>query len=62
MYGIKEFRKSKGLKQEYMADLIKTSKVNYCKKENGLVKFSLDEAYAISKRFGEPIESIFGRP
>lgn len=43
-----------------MQRLSMVSKVNYSKKENGKVKFSLNEAFLISKYFGEPIEAIFG--
>ena len=60
MTAIKKFRESQGMKQEDFAAIIKVSKVNYCKKENGKVKFSLDEAFLISKYFNKPIESIFG--
>lgn len=56
---IKIFRESKGLKQEYFAELIGTSTVNYSKKENGQVKFSLHEAKKIAEHFKEPIEVIF---
>lgn len=57
---IRTFRESLGMKQEDFAAIINVSKVNYSKKENGKVKFSLNEAYAISKHFKQPIESIFG--
>lgn len=60
MSAIKEFRTSLGLKQEYFAGIIHVSKVNYSKKENGKVKFSLDEAFLISNHFKKPIETIFG--
>jgi DNA-binding XRE family transcriptional regulator len=60
MSGIKKFRESLGLKQEDFAAIIHVSKVNYCKKENGKVKFSLNEAFMISNFFNEPIEKIFG--
>ncbi len=60
MTTIKEFRKSLGLKQEDFAKIIHVSKVNYSKKENGKVKFSLNEAFLISNYFKKPIESIFG--
>lgn len=56
---IKKFRESLGMTQEEFADIIHVSKVNYSKKENGKVKFSLNEAFMISKHFNKPIESIF---
>lgn len=60
MSAIKKFRESVGLKQENFAAIINVSKVNYSKKENGKVKFSLDEAFMISKHFNKPVEFIFG--
>lgn len=57
---IKKFRESLGMKQEEFAAIINVSKVNYSKKENGKVKFSLNEAYRISNHFNKPIETIFG--
>lgn len=58
---IKNFRESVGMKQEEFAAIIGVSKVNYSKKENGKVKFSLNEAYAIAKYFNKTIEAIFGK-
>ena len=60
MSDIRKFRESLGLKQEDFAEIIHVSKVNYSKKENGKVKFSLNEAFLISKHFKKPIEAIFG--
>lgn len=60
MSAVKKFRESIGLKQEDFAAIINVSKVNYSKKENGKVKFSLDEAFMISKHFNKPVEFIFG--
>ena len=57
---IRNFRESLGMKQEEFAAIINVSKVNYSKKENGKVKFSLNEAYTISNHFKKPIETIFG--
>ena len=59
-FGIRNFRESLGMKQEEFAAIINVSKVNYSKKENGKVKFSLNEAYAFSYHFKKPIEAIFG--
>lgn len=59
MTTVKKFRESQGMKQEEFATIINVSTVNYCKKENGKVKFSLDEAFLISRHFSKPIESIF---
>lgn len=60
MSAIRRFRESLGLKQEDFAEIIHVSKVNYSKKENGKVKFSLNEAFLISNHFEKPIETIFG--
>jgi len=60
MSAVKKFRESLGLRQEDFAAIINVSKVNYSKKENGKVKFSLDEAFLISKHFNKPVEFIFG--
>lgn len=59
MNSVKTFRESLGMKQEEFAKIIGVSAVNYSKKENGLVKFSLNEARQISKHFHRPIEAIF---
>ena len=60
MSNIKKFRESMGQTQEEFAAIIHVSKVNYSKKENGKVKFSLNEAFLISNHFNKPIEVIFG--
>lgn len=57
---IKQFRESIGQTQEEFATIIKVSKVNYSKKENGKVKFSLNEAFEIANHFNKSIEDIFG--
>ena len=59
MSTVKELRESAGLKQEYMADLLKISPANYCKKENGTIKYSLPEAKIIADHFGKTIEEVF---
>ena len=56
---IKAFRKDMGLTQGDFAEIIGVSKVNYGRKENGTIKFSLNEAYKIAKYFNKPIEVIF---
>ncbi|HJA81817.1 MAG TPA: helix-turn-helix domain-containing protein [Candidatus Mediterraneibacter intestinipullorum] len=56
---IKAFRESLGLRQEDFAKIIGTSKVNYSKKENGSIRFSLAEAHKIAIYFNKPIEAIF---
>lgn len=56
---IKELRIKNGLSCNDMAELIGVTKATYSKKENGLVKFSLDEAKIISDKFRKTIEEIF---
>ena len=58
---IQSFRESLNQAQESFGKIIGVSKVNYSKKENGKVKFTLIEAYKISNHFKKPIEEIFGR-
>ena len=59
MTGLKDIRESLGITQKKVADIIGVSKANYCKKENGQVKFSLDEAFLIANYFGKTVDSIF---
>lgn len=59
MNSVKAFRELIGKRQEDFAKIIGVSTVNYSKKENGMVKFSLDEAKKISLYFHKPIEEIF---
>lgn len=56
---LRSLRLEKGLRGEDMASLLKMSKANYSKKENGEVKFSINEAHAISEKLKLPIEQIF---
>lgn len=56
---LKELREKKGYTIEDMARLINKSPCNYFKKENGDVKFSVNEALTISKFLKCKVESIF---
>lgn len=56
---VKELRELLGKKQEFMADFLGISVPNYCKKESGSVKWSLEEAGKLSDFFGKTIEDIF---
>ncbi len=56
---LKEMREKKGFKIEDMAQVIKKSPCNYFKKENGDVKFSVNEALEISKFLKCKVENIF---
>lgn len=59
MSKVRELRENTGLKQEFMADLLNISPANYCKKENGTIKYSLPEAKKIADYFGKTIEEVF---
>lgn len=59
---LKILRKSKGISAINMAKIIGVKTVSaYTKKENGAVKFTLQEAKIISDFFHLPIEQIFFR-
>lgn len=61
MYEIlREMRKEKNISAIEMSKLLglKTAAA-YFKKENGSIKFSLDEARKIARYFNRPIEDIF---
>ena len=59
MSRVKELRESANIKQECMAELIGVSSASYSKKENGQVKYNLEEAKKIADFFGKSIEAIF---
>ena len=56
---LKEEREKKGYTIEDMAEVINKSPCNYFKKENGDVKFSVNEALQISKFLKCQVEKIF---
>lgn len=56
---IKLIRKNRNLKQRDVAHYLKMSLSNYNKKENGKVKFTLDEVKRMSKLFKTDIENFF---
>lgn len=56
---LKQKREEKGYTIEDMAEVINKSPCNYFKKENGDVKFSVNEAIKISKFLKCKVESIF---
>ena len=56
---LKEKREKKGYKIEDLAKVINKSPCTYFKKENGDVKFSVNEAIEISKFLKCKVESIF---
>lgn len=56
---LKKIREKKGYTIEDMAQIINKSPCNYFKKENGDVKFSVNEALKISKFLKCKVEEIF---
>ena len=56
---LKEIREQKGYTIDDMAQVINKSPCNYFKKENGDVKFSVNEALEISKFLKRKVENIF---
>jgi len=56
---LKSLRVMLDLTQEDLAQILSMHEVTYNRKEQGLSKFSLDEAKIISDYFGESIEKIF---
>lgn len=59
MSKIKIMRENAGIEQKTMAEMLKISPANYCKKENGIIKFSLVEAKKLADFFKKNIEEIF---
>lgn len=59
MSNVRELRESAGLKQDEVAALLEISPANYCKKESGIIRFSLSEAKILADYFGSTIENIF---
>lgn len=56
---IKKYRIDNNLKMSDMAKTLDISVPNYQKKETGSVKFTLSEAYILSKYFKKSIEELF---
>ena len=56
---LKELRVSKNILGEETAKLIGVTKATYSKKENGIIKFSLEEAKIIAEKMGMQIEEVF---
>lgn len=59
MNKVKEFRQKKGLKQKQVANEMGISTANYSKKENGSIKFSVDEGCMLAKILDARVEEIF---
>ena len=56
---LKELREEKEYTMKDLAKVIDKSEANYCKKENGDVKFSVSEALKIAEHFNCKVEDIF---
>lgn len=56
---LKEFREKKQCTMNDLAKVIGKSKANYCKKENGDVKFSVNEALKLANYLNCKVEDIF---
>ena len=59
MERLRNLREESNLNQEFMAKFLNISSANYCKKESGSIKFSLQEAKKIADFFNKTIEEIF---
>lgn len=59
MSEVKNLRKENNMTQFEVSDILGISVPNYSKKENGIVKFSLQEAEKLSILFNKSIEDIF---
>lgn len=56
---LKLLREKFGKSQGDMAKLLNISLGSYCNKENGIARFTLDEAHKISSTFNMSIDDIF---
>ncbi len=56
---LRQLRKQCNISGEEVARILGLTKATYSKKENGLVKFSLEEAKIISTVLNKSIEEIF---
>ena len=56
---LKQLREAKGYIIEDMARVVDCSVANYCKKENGQVRFSVNEALKIADFLECKVEDIF---
>ena len=59
MEKVKKLRLSRNLSQERIAGWLNMSVSTYSKKENGRLKWSLEEAKKLAEYFGMTIEEIF---
>lgn len=59
MNKVRKLREENGFKQEDIAEVLENSVSTYSKKENGKLRFSLEDAIKLSSFFNKPIEVIF---
>ena len=57
-FTVEQARNFAGMSQKEMADIIGTSKNAYIRKEKGLARFYIDEAYKFSEAVGISISNI----
>lgn len=56
---VKEYRKRKGIPAARLAAAIGVTAQTYYKKEQGILRFNLQDAKAIAERCGDTIEAVF---
>lgn len=59
MTQIKKMRKINDYTQEFVADKIGVTQTIYSQKENGKVKFSINEALKLAKLYDTTVEELF---
>lgn len=56
---VRFLRKKHGFKQDVMAETLGITKATYSKKENGSIKFSLEESKILANFFDTTIDELF---
>jgi DNA-binding XRE family transcriptional regulator len=56
---IKQYRLKNGITQQELVDILGIKQGTYSKKENGLVRFSLEEAKTIADHYNTSVDAIF---
>lgn len=59
MNKLKQKRLSKNLTLEQVAKKLGTTKSNYYKKENGMIKISIGEAFVLAKIYDTTVDKLF---
>ena len=58
---IKKLRENKKISQEYIAFQLGLSQSQYCRRENGKVKFLADEIGKLAKILDVPVSCLYGK-